>query len=234
MMFFFTGKIILLFSVMCFTLFGNNSQIISPVDSVSIIKKYYKSDYANSIDSLKILYGKNKKLPKGFELQTLLALSHYPELKNIKIDFIYRRAIIPLSSRPRLFSLLRKKKNRKYKVIISSKSNKAMENVLVKNLPFNAQIGIIGHELAHSIYYQDKNFFNIIAIGALYVFPEFRSEFEKNTDKRTILYGLGWQLLEYADYVRNLPELSNKNNYWMDKYYLNPQEIKKVIQDNYR
>jgi hypothetical protein len=33
-------------------------------------------------------YGKNKKLVPGYEVQSLVALSFYPELYDTKIDFI--------------------------------------------------------------------------------------------------------------------------------------------------
>lgn len=53
-------------------------KIISPFHT-TIIQTYNERDFRGKTDSLKALYGHNKILPKGYELQTLLALSHYPE-----------------------------------------------------------------------------------------------------------------------------------------------------------
>src|SRR5258705_8592554 len=44
-----------------------------------------------NIDSLKKIYGVKKNLLNAFELQTLIALSHYPELLNEHIRFTYAR-----------------------------------------------------------------------------------------------------------------------------------------------
>lgn len=226
-MFYLVAKFIIIYSLISVTIFGSEKIVLNS-DTMHIVKDYNQDKYKNSFDSLNAIYGKYKQLPDGYEIQALLALSHYPELKEIRIDFIYRKAMIPLSSRPRLLSTFRKKEKWRYKVVISSESLDAMENILVKNLPLNSQIGIIGHELAHSVYYQNQNFFQIIGIGIMYFFPKFRAKFERDTDIRTIDYGLGWQLLEYAAYVRNINDLSN-SNFDMDKYYLNPQEIEEYM-----
>jgi hypothetical protein len=101
-------------------------------------------------DSLRALYGKNKQLIPAYELQILLALSHYPELRKISIHFYEEEALIPLASRPEPLQMLKPKQNWQYNVIISTKSIESLEPILVKNLPFEAQVGIIGHELAHT------------------------------------------------------------------------------------
>jgi len=225
----FVYKFFILLSILGYTVYGSEVDMNFTPDSSASVKLYQQEKHIDKTDSLNQLYGLNKELPPGFEIQALLALKHYPDLKNVKIDFIYKKTMIPLSSRPKVFSTLRKKENRKYKVIISSESLKAMENILLKNLPFNSQIGIIGHELAHTMYYQDKNFLQVIGIGFMYIFPRYRAKFEKDTDKRTINHGLGYQLLEYAEFVRNQSD-SSYTNFDMDKFYLNPDEIKKYME----
>ena len=49
-------------------------------------KEIFKINYLPLQDSLKELYGNNKTFIPKLELQALIALSHYPELKNIKIN----------------------------------------------------------------------------------------------------------------------------------------------------
>ena len=95
-----------------------------------------------------------------------------------------------------------------------------------KNLSFNAQVAIIGHELAHASCYRNMNSLQVIRTGVLYFIPRFRAEFEKSTDRRTVEHGLGWQLLEYAEYVRNVVSPGGANQNWMDKFYMSPDEIR--------
>jgi len=188
-------------------------------------------EYNNSLDSLKALYGEHKDLPPGLELQTLLALSHYPELKGVRIRFLVKNSFIPLSSRPYVVSLFQKRVKREYQVVISDKSLEAMDPVLAKNLPFNAQVAIIGHELAHTSHYQQMNIYQVQFSGIAYFCPLFRAWFEKGTDRRTIEHGLGTELLEYAVYVRNIYESKEQQVNFMDRYYLNPAEIKAIIEE---
>lgn len=165
-------------------------------------REYLEREQRENYDTLLAAYGKNKQLPEGFELQALLALRHYPELHDIKINFIVEDVSIPLSSRPHWSSMLRSAKNRTYQVIIDSERQGARETLLLKNQPFNAQVGIIGHELAHTVYYLDRSFFEI-AGDALCQLTECRINFERATDRRLIDYGLGWQRFDHATFVRS-------------------------------
>ena len=191
---------------------------------------YNAGYYEHSLDSLVCELGYRKELPVGFELQTLLALKHYPELTNTRINFIVKKAFIPLASRPSLISLLRRRDKRTYRVIISDESLPQMESVLLKNLPFNAQIAIIGHELAHAAEYQTLNSYELMYTGVLYVWGSFRASMEKGTDRRTIEHGLGWQLLEYAEHVREVSGSNKKQIDFMDKFYMTPDEIRTHIE----
>ena len=201
---------------------------VDPVDypGVDPVIAYNAGDYEHCFDSLVAELGCRKELPEGFELQTLLALRHYPELTNTHIQFIVKKAFIPLASRPSLVSLLRQRDKRIYRVIISDQSLPQMEAILLKNLPFNAQVAIIGHELAHAVDYETMNSHQLSIVGLLYFSGSFRASMEKGTDRRTIEHGLGWQLLEYAEYVRKVSGSNDRQTDFMDKFYMNPQEIR--------
>jgi hypothetical protein len=185
-------------------------------------------------------FGNNKILPKGFELQALLALSYFPELRDVKIKFILADVSIPLSSRPYWRSLFKSSKNRTYHVIIDknleSESNRGRDALLLKNQPFNAQIGILGHELSHTAYYLDRSFFGI-AKDALCQFSKCRINFERNTDLRLIDHGLGWQRYDHSLFVRRRLNNSIAQASATEGgggAYMSPVEILKNINDNSR
>lgn len=180
---------------------------------------------------LLITFGKNKKLPSGFELQALIALSYYPQLKEIPIHFLIQESIIPLSSRPNPYSLFTPWKKKEYLVVISSKSYDFLEPILFKNLPFDEQIGVLGHELAHTVYYLDKSALQLAGMGVNYLFFRFRKNFERETDKRAISYGLGYQLHSYATYVRKVLNRKDlpQNLDSVEESYLIPAEIKEEM-----
>lgn len=188
-------------------------------------KIYLIEDFEPLYENLNKEYGQHKVLPKGFELATLVALSHYPELKNIHIRFILKETFIPLVSRPSISSMFKKKDKWEYLVIISNHSNEEMETILLKNLSFNAQIGIIGHELGHTVFYLNKKLGDMIGIGFNYINKKYRADFEKDTDRRAVDHGLGWQLYDYAIFSRSLPDMTRENIDWIDQYYMNGASI---------
>jgi len=211
---------------------GTAGPEVHPIQKPAIEKfAYTESDWSGKLDSLCSIYGSNKTIPEEIELQALLALSHYPELKDIPIEFILKEAIIPLASRPKPKTIFGKKDKRLYKVVISTGGMDQMEEILLHNLPFNAQVGIIGHELAHVSDYIGMSYSEIMSFACAYLYPHFREGIEKHTDASTIEHGLGWQLLDYAEYVRSVPSAIEKGTDWMDKYYLNPENIRKVMEN---
>ncbi len=173
-----------------------------PQHEVTVVRAYDEAEQRLRYDQLLAEFGRNKELPAGYELQTLLALSHFPELKEVRIRFIYDDVDIPLSSRPYWASMLRSARNRTYLVVIDSHRDGGRQSLLVKNQPFNAQVGIIGHELAHTVYYLDRSFFAIAADALCQLDRDCRVRFERATDIRLIEYGLGWQRYDHAAFVR--------------------------------
>lgn len=198
-----------------------------------MIKKIYtEEEFMPSYDSLMTSYGANKILPKGFELATLVALSHYPELKNTHIRFILKETFIPLVSKPKIASMFKNKAKWEYEVIISDHSNEEMETILLKNLSFNAQVGIIGHELGHTAYYLDKSIGEMMSIGFNYLYKNYRANFEKDTDKRAVDHGLGWQLYDYSIYSRALPSMSRENIDWINQFYMSGNKILEYMREH--
>lgn len=149
-------------------------------------------DYrAEPTDSARLVaeFGQHKQLPEGYELQALLALSHYPELRHAKVSFRQGDYLIPLASRPTLGSIFIPFKKMHYVVYISTGGMKVTEPILLKNLPHNAQIGVLGHELAHTADYLGKSKLQMLGIGFRYFSGKFRKQFERATDQRAMSTG---------------------------------------------
>jgi hypothetical protein len=174
---------------------------VQPPEHPHVQTAYVEADEARRFELLLEEFGRHKDLPEGYELQALLALSHYPELKKVKIRFIQDDVNIPISSRPLWSTLFRSAAKRTYLVVIDTEREGSREALLVKHQPFNAQVGIIGHELAHTVYYLDRSFFGIAGDGICQL-SDCRINFEQATDRRLIDYGLGWQRLEHSAFIR--------------------------------
>ena len=173
------------------------------------------------------LTGKNKKLPEGYELQAALALAYYPELKDIKIEFVIKKQDYPLSSKPINFD---DHKKRRYRIVISDKLPEERELVLFSRLPFELQVSSLGHELGHVSDYIRKSNLEIVKIGLGFFLPEYRTKLEKKTDGIAIAHGFGYQQLKYVKRIAKLQgQTDDKYISEYFKYYMTPSDIEGKI-----
>lgn len=180
-----------------------------------------------NIDSLQRLYGHKKVLPKGYERQVLLALAHYPELKEISIEFRMVEAESPFVSRPTVLStLFRSASKRHYLVLISTKSNGWLSDILIDDLPFEAQVGVLGHELAHTVNFVDRNFFKMIRVLIGNLSTSYLNKFEYATDQRAVDHGLGCNLLQWSMFVSTKIPKDYQNG---PERYMRPETIKRKL-----
>ncbi len=184
-------------------------------------------------------FGLEKIIPGEIRSQVLLALKYYPELKNVKIIFRFANRKTPLTSRPQILSLLKRKSNRAYVITISKKTDILFSPIQFSALPFNAQVGVLGHELAHIADYASKSKWQLFKLGMKMRNAEFTNTFEFNTDYTCIQHGLGYQLLSWSVFVRDAlgvkewkgTSTRNQQNGARDgeQRYMNPETIEMCI-----
>ena len=175
-----------------------------------------------NIDSLKIKYGQNKQLLKEYELQTLIALSYYPELSDENIRFVYDAISSTAQTTVTLGSIF-KRLNKHYIIIINNDIIKT--GVLLSDAPFDAQVALIAHELAHVTDFDDRGFFYMIWWGLSYLVVKQRIRIEIKADIITIDHGLGWQLLSWTDFILNHSTANRRYLKMKRSKYLSTSEI---------
>jgi len=219
--------------------------VVVLMQSVSPTQLDYEGDYILfpdtlahrefDMDSLYDVVGSNKGLPKGFELAALIAYSSYPELKDVRIDMELTNSGAPMESNFELITLFGPGKNRVYKIYLNDGKDTPFDEILLRSLPFDAQVGILAHELGHVAYYHRLNTLQIGKWGIQYLIDsEFRAIHERTTDLMPIYHGLGSQIWQYAWYVRNDPSCKNlyiQYGSFIDQYYLTDNEILWAISD---
>ena len=179
---------------------------------------------SNQIDTLRSQFSNNKFFYEKYELQTLVALSFYPELKNTKISFKRRELKTTMVARPKGINVFRAKGKRHYIIYINDYPS---SKVSPDSVSFNAQIGVIGHELAHLVDYEQTSSLKMLIVGFSYLNKKFRTKFERATDLRTINHGLLWQCYDFAMYVHNSSIAPAEYINYKKKFYMSPEEIKK-------
>lgn len=217
------------------------------VFSQKVVKNFDPSHIDSAeFNNLMQEYGQNKELPEGYEKQALIALSYFPELKHVNIVFKFKKKTSPLMAKPAFLDVIIKSPhNRTYYIIISSETSKYLKHIQFDTLSFNAQIGVLGHELSHVSDFSQRGFWGILQIAFGNLSSKWLDKFEYNTDRKTIDHGLGWQLLNWSCAVRqrlNTEYYQGANKYTaeqLDKIetengerYMNPSTIQEIIENH--
>ena len=198
------------------------------------VKSFVQSDIPEEVYALlRAKVGNKKIIPPEYEKPILLALCFFPELADIKIEFRIKHVLTPLASRPAWTSIILKNKDRKYVITISDKSIKQLSPILFRSLDFNAQVGVIGHEISHVVDFNNKNTWGVLRVGLGNLSSKFLDRFEYGTDSICIAHGLGYQLLAWSSSVRkalqheNWVGADNINKMMEKERYMNPGTIRR-------
>lgn len=194
------------------------------------VEVFYKEEVALKYDSLYAIYGMDNNLPEDYKYSLIIARSFYPELQTCRIRFKEASIKTTMNTRPVFFSYFKSPGKRTYiiRINISDKGE-----ILLKNVPFNAQIGIFSHEIGHVKDFENRNFFGLIKRGIDYLGEKRKRTFEYEIDSLTIAKGAGYQLLDWSDYALNHSEASDKYKAFKRKIYMSPNEIRRRIKQEY-
>jgi hypothetical protein len=202
----------------------------------------FVSEAANkeqAIDSLEKFRNK-KEIPQQYEKPILIALSHFPELKDVHIVFKIKKARTGLATKPDFAGVFQRKDHRTYIITISNETIDTLRPLLLQNLTFEQQVGVIGHELSHVVDFNSKNFPQTIGVGIGHISKRYLDKMEFNTDRICIRHGLGKYLLAYSKHVREVMHVHNwRGSDYVNKgngngkyeRYMNPDTIEKTMQE---
>ena len=170
-------------------------------------------------------FATNKTIPEKYREVILRALSYYPELKNVHIDFVLKRKHpVPYGTTPEIKSLLVPGKARKYIITLREEAREPVNSALFKNLPEDGQIAAIAHELGHVLQYERRSTLELLMFGLGYMGLLKKRKMERGADIQVIRHGLGQELYVHAVYIRNIKGYVEKRKE-IDIYYLKPHEI---------
>lgn len=179
--------------------------------------------------------GNHKIIAARYQHQILLALSYFPELKDTRIKFRVKQTRTPLASRPSWASAFLPKKIRRYVITISDSSMKLLSPILLNKMDFNAQVGVLGHEISHVADFSSKHTLGLIRIAIGNFSSKFLDKFEFKTDSICVAHGLGYQLLSWSKFVRqkfhkkNYDGADNIEEPMQRERYMNPATIQHRI-----
>lgn len=122
-------------------------------------------------------------------------LKFYPKMlvKHIVID--YNQSSTVVKTRPTFSSIFSPPSQRVYKISFSKNTKSTMDSVILKNLSFNSQLGLIAHQVSVIEDYSTSGIFYMLGwYFKLHSAKEKKTHYLE-TEEKTLEVGLGYQLL---------------------------------------
>ena len=179
-----------------------------------------------------VAYQDNKIIPENILEEAAIALSHYPELEDVKIEFRYKKNIKNafMQAQPKFADLFKGKKDRSYYVFMSSKLLIQDEEFATADVPSEVLIGWLGHELGHIIDYRDKSAMELVKFGARYLTSEnFIKKAERAADSHAINHRMGNYIFATKDFILNHSHLADSYKARKARLYLSPEQILALV-----
>ena len=173
-------------------------------------------------------------IPDNIKNEVETALAYYPQLKNINIEFKFKKNIkkSTMQARPTFDSFFKTKKNRKFLVLISEKFKISGREFSTIDIPKDIFIGWIGHELGHIMDYQNRSKLNLIWFGLKYLFSENHIvEAERAADSFAVKHNMETYILKTKEFILNHADISETYKKRIKRYYLSPEEIMVLVKD---
>ncbi|MHA7056923.1 hypothetical protein ACWGOQ_0006865 [Aquimarina sp. M1] len=176
----------------------------------------------------------NKIIPDGIQKEVLIALSHYPELEEVYIEFKIKPSLKKsfMKAQPRFSSLLKSKSKRKYVILMSETFKVDDLELKFKDVPPRVLIGWIGHELGHILDYHQRSSLNLIFFGLKYwLSKNYIREAERVADTYAVTHSMKDYILETKKFILNHSSLSEKYKARIKQLYLSPDEILLLVKE---
>ncbi|QOD62047.1 hypothetical protein H9I45_06270 [Polaribacter haliotis] len=173
-------------------------------------------------------------IPLNIKEEVEFALQHYPQLKNIHIEFKFKKNIkkSTMQARPTFDSFFKTKKNRKFLILISEKFKISGREFSTIDIPKDIFIGWIGHELGHIMDYQHRNKLNLIWFGIKYLLSDNHIiEAERAADSFAVNHNMEEYILKTKDFILNNADIPEAYKNRIKRYYLSPEEIMVLIKE---
>ncbi|MDD7885427.1 hypothetical protein [Flavivirga sp. 57AJ16] len=176
----------------------------------------------------------NKSIPKYLKHEAEIALSFYPELKEVPIEFKLTRKMSSsvMKAQPKLGSLFKKRNKRNYVILISRHFDIQNRKFHTRSIPQNVLIGWLGHELGHVMDYQNRSGLNLIRFGLCYLFSEsFVIKAEQTADHYAIRHHMKDYILETKNYILSHTGLSDRYKEKIKRLYTSPEQVLEFVNE---
>ena len=168
----------------------------------------------------------NKEIPELLNTEIVKALSYYPALQDVPIQFRLKENVRGslMQAQPHLKSFLYGRKG--YIINISKYLNITGQKMRIQDLPEDVLVGWIGHELGHIMDYIGRSFFGMVKFGFGYLFShKFILGAEREADLYAIKHGLADNIIAAKNFILNHATLPKWYIEKIRRFYMSPEEV---------
>lgn len=179
-------------------------------------------------------FSRNKIIPEDIVRAALKALSFYPELVNIKIEFRFSENIRKsvMQAQPLYLTMYKPRKKRSYLIKISRYFFLKGKKMHLHDLPEDVLVGWLGHELGHIMDYKRRDAWSMILFGIGYITSKsFIMSAERFADTYAVNHGLGDYILATKNFILHQAGMPKEYIRKINKLYLPPEEIIEMIEE---
>lgn len=179
-------------------------------------------------------FSRNKIIPEDIVRAAIKALSFYPELVNIKIEFRFSENIRKsvMQAQPLYLTMYKPRKKRSYLIKISRYFFLKGKKMHLHDLPEDVLVGWLGHELGHIMDYKRRDAWSMILFGIGYITSKsFIMAAERFADTYAVNHGLGDYILATKNFILHQAGMPKEYIRKINKLYLPPEEIIEMIEE---
>lgn len=174
----------------------------------------------------------NKIYPGILEEEVQKALSYFPVLNDVPIDFKFKKNIkrSTMQAQPKFSKILSPRHKREYLILIKKHFKLGDIDTAIEDLPKDVLIGWLGHELGHIIDYERMSNWRLIWFGIRYLTSDTAIvNAERSADEFAVKQGMHEYILKTKDFILNHADISEHYKNRIKKYYLSPEEIMELV-----
>ena len=177
----------------------------------------------------------NKVIPNEVYKPVVKALSYFPALDDYTIEFKFKKTLKNrvMQAQPQIKTLLKGKKNRAYKIVMSRNLFMSDSSATLDQLPHDVLVGWFVHELGHIMDYKDRSSANMFGFAINYITSKpFLKRSEKRADTYATENGGGKELLKTKKFILFKSKFPKEYKAKIKDLYPSPEEITALLSED--
>jgi hypothetical protein len=165
----------------------------------------------------------NWDFPEKYDSLVVFLADSLDDILDVNIKVKEKRIGTTMAMRPSFFSFFKKPEKRTYVLCINNRAD--FSGVLFRDVPHEARVGLLAHELMHVRDYQSRGFGGLVERGWQYLSKRGKHTFEHEIDQMVIDAGFGFFLYYWSSYVLDESDVDEKYREFKRRVYMKPKTI---------